>query len=99
MRVSDFALGLVVRGVLGRLQRPPKPRAPRARGRGASSSRRITPHLLATLTCFALGVPLMIIFEHTLTRILGVSLMFAFIVSGVFLVADPGFLDPEEDER
>jgi hypothetical protein len=99
MRVGDFALGLVLRGVLGRLQRPPKPRAPRARGRSTSSSRRITPLLLATLTCFALGVPLMIIFEHTITRILGVGLMFAFIISGVFLVADPAFLNQEEDER
>jgi hypothetical protein len=100
MRVSDFALGLVVRGVLGRLARPPKRKPPRARSRskGSAAGRR-SPLLLATLSCFALGLPLMVIFEHTITRILGVGLMFAFIVSGVFLVADPAFLDGEEDER
>jgi hypothetical protein len=49
------------------------------------------------IACFVVGVVLMVGFEATLTRILGVALLFAFIVSGVFVVADPEFLAAEED--
>jgi hypothetical protein len=38
------------------------------------------------------GLALMIPFEATITRVLGVSLLFAFIAGGVFLVAEPRFL-------
>jgi len=38
------------------------------------------------------GLALMIPFEATITRVLGVGLLFAFIVGGVFLVAEPRFL-------
>ena len=44
-----------------------------------------------------LGVVLMVGFEAAITRIVGVAALFAFIVSGVFLIADPEFLGPEED--
>ena len=40
---------------------------------------------------------LMLVFENTLTRIAGVLAMFAFIVSGVFLIASPAFLEGEEE--
>jgi hypothetical protein len=49
------------------------------------------------IACFVVGVVLMVGFEATLTRVVGVALLFAFIVSGVFLVADPEFLAAEED--
>ena len=49
------------------------------------------------IACFVVGVVLMVGFEATVTRILGVVLLFAFIVSGVFVVADPAFLAAEED--
>ena len=49
------------------------------------------------IACFAAGVVLMVGFEATVTRILGVLLLFAFIVSGVFLLADPAFLEIEDD--
>jgi hypothetical protein len=49
------------------------------------------------IACFVAGAVLMIGFEATITRILGVLLLFAFIVSGVFLVAHPGFLEIEDD--
>jgi hypothetical protein len=39
------------------------------------------------------GVALMIPFEATITRILGISLLFAFIVGGLFLIAAPRFLE------
>jgi hypothetical protein len=40
----------------------------------------------------------MLLFESWFTRLLGVAAPFAFIVSGVFLIADPAFLAAEEDE-
>ena len=51
------------------------------------------------IACFVVGVALMIPFEATITRILGVAALFAFIVSGVFAIADPEDLvdDPEAD--
>ena len=39
--------------------------------------------------CFVLGVALMIPFEATVTRILGVGFLAAFIVIGVFAIARP----------
>ena len=55
------------------------------------------PLLLFMLASFAIGVVLMVGFEAILTRILGVTALFAFIVSGVFLIVDPAFLGPDED--
>jgi hypothetical protein len=51
------------------------------------------------IACFVVGVALMIPFEATITRILGVAALFAFIVSGVFAIADPEHLadEPEAD--
>jgi hypothetical protein len=53
---------------------------------------------LIALGCFVLGVLLMIPFEYWLTRVLGVALLFAAIVTGVFAIASPEFLDDEEPE-
>jgi hypothetical protein len=50
------------------------------------------------LGSFVAGMLLMVLFEAVVTRILGVALLFTFIVSGVFLIADPAFLDREDDE-
>ena len=52
-----------------------------------------------TLACFVIGIGLMIPFEALVTRIVGVTALFAFIVSGVFLIADPDFLGVDEDWR
>jgi putative effector of murein hydrolase LrgA (UPF0299 family) len=51
----------------------------------------------ALLACLVAGVCLNVFFEHTLTRVLGLLLLFAFIVLGVFLIADPRFLGGDED--
>jgi hypothetical protein len=48
--------------------------------------------------CLVVGLALMLGFESAITRLLGVLALFAFIVIGVFLIADPAFL-AEEDER
>ena len=41
----------------------------------------------------AVGLVLMIGFDVMLTRILGVLALFTFIITGVFLIADPAFLE------
>ena len=48
------------------------------------------------LTSLLLGVPLMVLFENTFTRIAGVILCFTFIVSGVFVLASPPFLNRDD---
>ena len=63
-------------------------------GRAAGRPRALGAVMLAALV---IGLVLMLGFEGTITRIVGVSAMFAFIVSGVFLIADPSFLEPEDD--
>jgi energy-converting hydrogenase Eha subunit C len=55
------------------------------------------PLLPVCVTCFVVGSAVMFFFEAPLARIVGVALLFAFIVSGVFLVADPEFLGRDED--
>ena len=52
---------------------------------------------LLMLGSFVVGVVLMILFHEPITRVVGVLALFTFIVSGVFLIADPAFLDREED--
>ena len=50
------------------------------------------------LGCLGVGLALMLAFDSWITRLLGVLALFAFIVIGVFLIADPAFLAEEEDE-
>ena len=50
------------------------------------------------LALLAIGVVLMIGFEAPLTRVLGVLALFAFIVVGVFRIADPAALEGDPDE-
>jgi len=56
------------------------------------------PLLGLMLACLGVGMPVMLIFHTPLARIVGVAALFAFIVSGVFLIADPAFLEAEDDE-
>ena len=44
------------------------------------------------------GLVLMLGFESAITRVLGLLALFAFIVIGVFLIADPAFLAAEDEE-
>jgi hypothetical protein len=53
--------------------------------------------LALMLGSFALGLVLMVGFEHVVTRVLGLLALFTFIVMGVFLIADPVWLGKEED--
>jgi hypothetical protein len=55
------------------------------------------PLALAT-ACLVIGLPVMLIFENTIARVIGVAALLGFIVSGVFAVATPGLLGEEEEE-
>ncbi len=57
------------------------------------------PLLVLMLACLGVGMLLMLLFEAWVTRLLGVAALFTFIVSGVFLIADPAFLAAQDDER
>ncbi len=67
-----------------------------SRPASAPSVRR-RPLLVFMLACLGAGLLLMLLFEAWVTRAAGVVALFAFIVSGVFLIADPAFLAAEED--
>ena len=54
------------------------------------------PLLPICVGCFVLGSAVMLAFEAPLARIVGVALLFGFVVSGVFLVANPEFLAGDE---
>ncbi|UJA20497.1 hypothetical protein HJD18_09950 [Thermoleophilia bacterium SCSIO 60948] len=60
--------------------------------RGASRT------LKATWVALALAVVLMIVFDATLTRIVGVTAIFAFIALGTFAIATPEFLEGDRDD-
>ena len=49
------------------------------------------------VACGALGLVLMIVFPAPVTRVFGVLALFAFIVIGVFLIADPATLARDDD--
>ena len=55
------------------------------------------PLLLFMFACLGVGMLLMLLFEHWTTRLAGITALFAFIVSGVFLIADPAFLAVEDE--
>jgi len=55
----------------------------------------------ATVACGVLGVALLFPFDAPVTLALGVAFLIAFVVCGVFLIAEPGFLEDtnENDSR
>ena len=56
------------------------------------------PLLVFMFACLGVGLLLMLLFEAWVTRAVGVTALFAFIVSGVFVIADPAFLAAEDDD-
>ena len=52
--------------------------------------------MVAMLACLVVGVVLMVGFEEWYTRLFGVLALFAFIITGVFLIADPKFLERDD---
>ena len=58
---------------------------------------RRSPLRAVLLALIAVGLVLMVVFESLIPRVLGLLCLFTFIVSGVFLIADPVFLGQDED--
>ena len=50
----------------------------------------------ATVGCGLLGGALLFPFDATITLALGVAFLLAFVVCGVFLIAEPGFLADDD---
>jgi hypothetical protein len=48
--------------------------------------------------CLVIALVTMLVFDSAVTRIVGVAALFGFIVSGVFVIAHPDFLDGGEEE-
>jgi hypothetical protein len=53
---------------------------------------------VATAACFVLGAGLLFPFDYTLTILLGVLLLLASVVCGVFLLASPERLAAGDDD-
>ena len=53
---------------------------------------------IATVACFVLGAGLLFPFESTVTLLLGMLLLVAFVVCGVFVLASPEALAGEPEE-
>ena len=49
------------------------------------------------LACLVVATILMVVFEHTFTRVLGVAGLVAFIVVGVFALASPERLEDQDE--
>jgi hypothetical protein len=106
--VSDIALAVLVKVVLDRIahDRPALSAAPGRRfpaladpARTPRERGRSRPLLLFTFASLGVALVLMLVFHAPVTRVFGVAALFAFIVSGVFLIADPVLLGPEDDNE
>ena len=82
-----------------RPQRRSPARAAERPGTVASSPARRGAAFALMMASAAIGVPVMLIFHSTLARIVGVAALAIFIVAGVFAIADPAFLDADEEDR
>jgi hypothetical protein len=58
---------------------------------------RRSPLAVVTLASLVLGLALMIPFEGAIVRAAGVAALVAFVVCGVFLIANPEYLGQEDD--
>ena len=68
---------------------------PRHAARTGGPSRGLRAGLVLSLV---VGLALMLPFESALTRVLGMTALAAFIVLGVFTIAEPGFLSGDRDD-
>ena len=97
MKVSTFVQAWLLKRVLTRLDHPRPPRRPRSRPVTVAESEPMAPprgRLVAAMAAFlVVGMPAMFLFEAPATRVVGVLCVFGFIISGVFAIARPEFLD------
>jgi drug/metabolite transporter (DMT)-like permease len=50
-----------------------------------------------TLAALVVTVVSMLFFDEPITRIIGVLAMFTFIISGVFLIATPSYIEKQDE--
>jgi drug/metabolite transporter (DMT)-like permease len=50
-----------------------------------------------TLGALVVTLVSMLLFDEPITRIIGVAAMFAFIISGVFLIASPSYIEKQDE--
>jgi hypothetical protein len=95
---GDLVKGVAVTKVLDRLGAEPQERSGRRRRQARAADRRAerTPALMAMLALGLVALVTMLVFEHTITRVVGVLCLFGFIVAGVFAIATPEFLEEEQ---
>ncbi len=88
------------RGEAARRRRSARQReaASRAGGPVAHAQARRGLAFFVMMGSIALALPLMLIFEHPVTRVFGVVFCFTFILAGVFAIADPSFLEADDQE-
>lgn len=55
------------------------------------------PRAALPLALFAVAVVMMMVFEQTITRVIGVLALFGFVVAGAFAIADHDFLTPDDE--
>ena len=55
------------------------------------------PRAALPLALLAVAVVTMLVFEQTITRVIGVLALFGFVVAGAFAIAEHEFLDPDSD--
>jgi hypothetical protein len=99
-RLRDVVAGVALLGVLDRVvARPARPggsRLGRLARRRAGADEAVAPRdprlFRLMIGTFAVGAVLLLVFESGLAHTPALILLFAFIVIGVFLVADPRFL-------
>ena len=56
-----------------------------------------SPLAVFMLGSFVVGMTLMIFFDATITRIFGMAALIAFMTSGLFLLASPDMLEPDDE--
>ncbi len=95
---GDLVKGVAVTKVLDRLGADPQERPRRRRRDGSAGDQPAerTPALMAMLTLGLVALVTMLVFEHTVTRVVGVLCLFGFVVAGVFAIATPEFLEEEQ---
>jgi hypothetical protein len=54
---------------------------------------------LTAVVAFVIGVAVMIPFESTITRVVGIVALAAFVGCGIAAIAEPGFLAADEGEE
>jgi hypothetical protein len=102
VRTRDLLKALAMKAVLDRTARrrpvraparspaPPADSAPTPRRRPETPAR--TARAVPALVLLAVGAITMVVFESTLTRVIGVLALVGFVIAGVFAIADPRWL-------